>query len=149
MKKSYMSCYGKIVKQCPGLHEYWYHGWMLSRGSGLSSPNPDYAPTEKDWALCKEILEEHKQQLLADGRRHNAPYDQDMFEDMIFDFIGDHAGDGDWPGEEGEYPDVCKTSIDYDEDDNVWAAYAQYASNGVWVEFFGHEDGNVTMEVEE
>ena len=149
MKSTYLSKYGKIVKQCPGSHEYWYHGWMLCRGSGLSSPNPSCAPTENDWALCREYLAEHKHQLLADGSRQRAPYDQDTFEDMIFDYIGDHSGDSDWPGEEGEYPEVCKDSIDYDEQDNIWAAYAQFASNGCWVELIGNADGFVSMEVGE
>lgn len=144
MKTNYPSQYGCIIKMCPGAHEYWYHGWMLCRGSGLSDPNPDCAPTEKDWALCKEYLDEHKERLL--DARKDAPYDQQVFEDMIFDYFGDHSGDDGWPGEDGEYAEVYKDSIDYDPDDNVWLAYGLFKSTGTWVEFTGNVDGFVEME---
>lgn len=147
MEKTYMSQYGKLVKKCPGLHEYWYHGWLVARGSGLSGPNPDCAPTDKDWAFCRDCLIEFKKGYIASVGRQNAPYDQDVFEDMIFDFCADHAGDGDWIGEDGEYPEVFRDTIEYGPDDNEWSAYCRFA-NGVWVEMIGDADGFVRMEVD-
>ena len=48
----YTSRYGKIIKKCPGLHEYWYKGKLIARGSSLSSPNPHSKPTKEDWEYC-------------------------------------------------------------------------------------------------
>ena len=48
----YTSRYGKIIKKCPGLHEYWYKGKLIARGSSLSSPNPECKPTKEDWEYC-------------------------------------------------------------------------------------------------
>ena len=31
MKAEYKSKYGKIVKQCPGINEYWYKGKLIAR----------------------------------------------------------------------------------------------------------------------
>lgn len=56
MKREYTSKYGKIVKQCPGAHEYWYKGKLIARGSSLSSPNPDCKPTKEDWEFCKSLI---------------------------------------------------------------------------------------------
>ena len=55
MERVYISKYGKIVKRCPGLPEYWYHGDMIARGASLSSPNPDCPPTSDDWAFCVSL----------------------------------------------------------------------------------------------
>lgn len=52
MYAEYRSKYGKIVKQCPGLNEYWYKGKLIARGSSISSPDPSVPPTKEDWALC-------------------------------------------------------------------------------------------------
>lgn len=52
MEHCYLSKYGKIIKKCPGLHEYWYHGKLIARGSSLSSANPDKKPTKADWEYC-------------------------------------------------------------------------------------------------
>lgn len=52
MEHFYLSKYGKIIKKCPGLHEYWYHGKLIARGSSLSSANPDEKPTQADWEYC-------------------------------------------------------------------------------------------------
>ena len=149
MEKTYMSQYGKIVKKCPGLHEYWYHGWLLTRGSGLSSPNPDNAPTDKDWELCKAYMSKHKAARATGGDADSAPYDQQVFEGMMLDYCGDHASDDDWIGEDGEYPDICRDTIEYDPDDNEWSAYCQFASNGIWVEMIGDADGFVRMDTQD
>lgn len=58
MEKIYTSKYGKIVKRSPGLHEYWYHGALVARGSSLSSSNPDVPPTSEDWQYCISLLPE-------------------------------------------------------------------------------------------
>lgn len=52
MYAEYRSKYGKIVKQCPGLCEYWYKGQLIASGSSISSPDPSVPPTKEDWALC-------------------------------------------------------------------------------------------------
>ncbi|MCL2140330.1 MAG: hypothetical protein FWH42_01430 [Dehalococcoidia bacterium] len=53
MEVAYTSKYGKIVKMCPGLHEYWYKGKFIARGSSIcESPNPAYKPTREDWDYC-------------------------------------------------------------------------------------------------
>ena len=147
MEKTYMSQYGKIVKRCPGLHEYWYHGWLLAKGSGLSSTNPDCAPTDEDWEFCKEYLNKHKA-MATGGDADNASYGQQVFVDMVFDYCGDHAPDDNWIGEDGEYPDVCRDTIEYDPDSNEWAVYCKFASSGVWVEMIGDADGFVRMETQ-
>ena len=58
MDKVYISKYGKIVKRCPGLHEYWYRGKLVARGSSLPSPDPDCPPTSDDWAFCVSLRAE-------------------------------------------------------------------------------------------
>lgn len=55
MKAVYTSRYGKIVKQCPGLNEYWYKGKLIARGSSISGPNPECKPTREDWAYCVSL----------------------------------------------------------------------------------------------
>lgn len=55
MYAEYRSKYGKIVKQCPGLCEYWYKGKLIARGSSISSPDPAVPPTKEDWALCVSL----------------------------------------------------------------------------------------------
>lgn len=57
MMKEYTSKYGKIVKQCPGLNEYWYRGKLIARGSSISSSDPDTPPTKEDWAYCVALRE--------------------------------------------------------------------------------------------
>lgn len=52
----YTSKYGKIVKQCPGLHEYWYHGKLIARGSSLSGPDPRCKPSSEDWQYCYSMV---------------------------------------------------------------------------------------------
>lgn len=52
MTREYKSKYGKIVKKCPGLSEYWYKGELIARGSSISDPNPDCKPTRDDWEYC-------------------------------------------------------------------------------------------------
>lgn len=56
MKKSYISKYGKIVKLCPGIPEYWYKGKLIARGSSISSPDPREKPTKSDWEYCFSLL---------------------------------------------------------------------------------------------
>lgn len=55
MTKTYISRYGKIVKKCPGLPEYWYRGRLIARGSAISCPNPDVPPTKADWEFCVSL----------------------------------------------------------------------------------------------
>ena len=57
MERVYKSRYGKIVKRCPGLPEYWYKGKMIARGSSLTSADPDERPTQKDWKFCLLLRE--------------------------------------------------------------------------------------------
>lgn len=52
MYAEYRSKYGKVVKQCPGLNEYWYKGKLIASGSSISSPDPSVPPTKEDWAFC-------------------------------------------------------------------------------------------------
>lgn len=58
MIAEYTSRYGKIVKCCPGLHEYWLHGKLIARGRSLSSANPEEKPTSEDWAFCYSLAEQ-------------------------------------------------------------------------------------------
>ena len=58
MYAEYRSKYGKIIKQCPGLNEYWYKGQLIARGSSISSPNPAVPPTKEDWAFCVSLRED-------------------------------------------------------------------------------------------
>ena len=55
MEVTYTSQYGKIIKKCPGLHEYWYKGQLIARGSAISSPNLYVKPTREDWELCVSL----------------------------------------------------------------------------------------------
>ena len=56
---TYISKYGKIVKQCPGLTEYYYKGKLIARGSSIcDNPNPNEKPTRKDWEYCKSMIKE-------------------------------------------------------------------------------------------
>lgn len=61
MERCYLSKYGKIIKKCPGLHEYWYHGKLIARGSSLSSANPDEEPTKADWGYCVLLRKEEEE----------------------------------------------------------------------------------------
>lgn len=58
MQKKYISKYGKMIKNCPGLTEYWYHGKLVARGSSLSSPDPNVPPTREDWEFCVSLRPE-------------------------------------------------------------------------------------------
>lgn len=55
MEKTYISRYGKLVKKCPGLPEYWYRGRLIAKGSSLSSSNPNSKPTKADWEFCVSL----------------------------------------------------------------------------------------------
>ncbi len=55
MQITYTSSYGKIIKKCPGVHEYWYKGKLIARGSSISSPDPRERPTSADWKYCKSM----------------------------------------------------------------------------------------------
>lgn len=56
MKITYTSKYGKIIKQCPGIHEYWYKGEIVARGSWICADcNPENKPTKKDLAFCVSL----------------------------------------------------------------------------------------------
>lgn len=52
MEISYKSRYGKIVKRCPGLNEYWYKGKLVAKSNSISSPDPREKPTRDDWVFC-------------------------------------------------------------------------------------------------
>ena len=56
MEKSYISKYGKIIKRCPGIHEYWYKNKLIAKGSSISSPDPREKPTKADWKFCISLL---------------------------------------------------------------------------------------------
>lgn len=58
MKYEYSSRYGKIIKSCPGLAEYWYKGKLIARGSSISSSNPTSKPTSEDWEYCVSLRTE-------------------------------------------------------------------------------------------
>ena len=55
MYAEYRSKCGKIVKQCPGLNEYWYKGKLIASGSSISSPDLSVPPTKEDWAFCVSL----------------------------------------------------------------------------------------------
>ena len=56
MKITYTSKYGKIIKKCPGLTEYWYKGEIVARGGSICVDcNPENKPTKKDWAFCVSL----------------------------------------------------------------------------------------------
>lgn len=55
MEVKYTSMYGMIIKRCPGLCEYWYHGKLVASGSSISSSDPLEKPTSSDWDYCKYI----------------------------------------------------------------------------------------------
>ena len=57
MERIYTSKYGKIVKRCPGLPEYWHKGEMIARRSSITSADPDERPTQKDWEFCVLVRE--------------------------------------------------------------------------------------------
>lgn len=62
MVVTYTSRYGKIVKRCPGLPEYWYHGSLIARGRSVcDNPDPRCKPTAADWHFCKSLIEEDEQ----------------------------------------------------------------------------------------
>lgn len=52
MERVYISKYGKIIKRCPGLHEYWHRGKLIAKGQSISSPDPEEKPTKADWEFC-------------------------------------------------------------------------------------------------
>ena len=58
MLRIYTSRYGKLVKNCPGLVEYWYQGKLVARGSSLSSPDPRSKPNSEDWQYCFNMTKE-------------------------------------------------------------------------------------------
>nr|DAE22823.1 MAG TPA: hypothetical protein [Siphoviridae sp. ct2hZ16]DAG24002.1 MAG TPA: hypothetical protein [Caudoviricetes sp.] len=60
MEITYISKYGKLVKRCPGLHEYWYKGKLIAKGSSLSSSDPTEKPTSEDWAFCVSLRPEEE-----------------------------------------------------------------------------------------
>lgn len=60
MKIAYTSKYGKLVKRCPGLHQYWYKGKLIAEGSSLSSANPEVKPTKEDWEFCVSLRPEEE-----------------------------------------------------------------------------------------
>lgn len=60
MKQRYTSRYGVIIKNCPGLHEYWHKGELVARGSSLSGPNPNCKPTSEDWQYCVSLRKNGK-----------------------------------------------------------------------------------------
>ena len=64
MQKKYISKYGKMIKNCPGLTEYWYHGKLVAKGSSLSSSDPNEPPTRKDWEFCMSLRPEEKEKIL-------------------------------------------------------------------------------------
>lgn len=64
MVRVYTSKYGKIVKQCPGLHEFWHKGKLIAKGSSISSPNPDSKPTPEDWMYCTSLIKQQSWQRL-------------------------------------------------------------------------------------
>lgn len=57
MEIAYTSKYGKIIKRCPGTHEYWHKGKLIAKGSSISSPNPNTKPTREDWEYCRSLVE--------------------------------------------------------------------------------------------
>jgi hypothetical protein len=63
MEYEYKSRYGKIIKSCPGLPEYWYRGKLIARGSSISSPNPASKPTPDDWAYCVSLRPKHQEEV--------------------------------------------------------------------------------------
>ena len=65
----YKSKYGRIVKQCPGLPEYYYKGEFIARGSAISGPNPDIPPTQDDWEFCYGLLDKEQQKEIDDRLR--------------------------------------------------------------------------------
>ena len=71
MTMTYTSRYGKIVKRCPGIHEYWWKGKLIASGSSISSPNPDCKPAKDDWAYCVHLRDEwlEEQPELAKRKR--------------------------------------------------------------------------------
>lgn len=60
MEVVYTSKYGKLVKRCPGLHQYWYKGKLIAEGSSLSSANPEDKPTKEDWEFCVSLRPEEE-----------------------------------------------------------------------------------------
>lgn len=65
MRKEYTSKYGKIVKECPGVPEYWYKGRMVARGSSITDANPDCPPTKDDWAFCVSLRDDGEKEERA------------------------------------------------------------------------------------
>lgn len=77
MKCVYTSKYGKIVKQCPGLNEYWYKGHFIAGGSIISGPNPEIEPTREDWEICVSLrqrwLDERQSQQHNNTNKQEEP----------------------------------------------------------------------------
>ena len=95
----------------------------------LRLPLSDLGNGESVWETVEEI--------------HRSPmYDQDTFEDMIWDFCADHVNDDDW---DGEWPEIDKDGIIYDEINNRWVASCKFASDPQWYTLVGDEYGNVTL----
>ena len=60
MEVVYTSKYGKLVKRCHGLCQYWYKGKLIAEGSSLSSANPEVKPTKEDWEFCVSLRPEEE-----------------------------------------------------------------------------------------
>ena len=74
---------------------------------------------------------------------HSDPiYDQETFEDMIWDYCADHVNDDDW---DGNFPEVDRDTIIYDEIKNKWLANCKFPDDDHWYALVGYPDGNVEL----
>ena len=95
----------------------------------LSKPISALGDSTVEWATVHEI--------------HSDPiYDQDTFEDMIWDYCSDHIDDVYW---DGHYPEIDKDSIVYDEINNQWHAYCKFPSDDHLYSLVGYTDGNIEL----
>ena len=73
--------------------------------------------------------------------RRDPLYDKDTFEDMIWDYCADHA-DSDW---DGEWPEIDKESITYNEINGEWIANCKFSNDASLYMLVGYPDGNVAL----
>lgn len=74
MEFKYYSKHGKIIKKCPGLHEYWYKGELIARGRSISSSDPREEPTKEDWEFCVSLRENASSDVKSEEMSDGADY---------------------------------------------------------------------------
>lgn len=95
----------------------------------LSKPLSSLGDNTVEWETAYEI--------------HSDPiYDQETFEDMIWDYCSDHIDDDDFGG---QFPEVDRETIEYNEINNQWIANCKFPTDDNWYSLVGYPDGNIEL----